>query len=71
MSLGNFEPEVWLNAAHPAARHGVIGLDELVGMVRARADRSAFAATAALVWTGDLPRQLQQVLFDTADGIAI
>jgi len=150
MSLGNFEPEVWLHDAHPAARRGVIGLDELsgmdvvhgprrlgagiydawlavlraasprsdfidppfcrslpvtlafaatasrptavvtgpqhrvedwpwparpgpdpAGMVRARADRSPFAATAALVWTGDLPRQLQQVLFDTADGIAI
>jgi len=25
-------------------------------------------ATAALVWNGDLPRPLQQVLFDTADG---
>lgn len=40
------------------------------GMVRARADRSPFVATAALVWTDDLPRQLQQVLFDTADSIA-
>ena len=39
-------------------------------MVRARADRSPFAATATLVWADDLPRQLQQVLFDTADGIA-
>ena len=27
-------------------------------------------ATAALVWNGDLPRPLQQVLFDTADGAA-
>ena len=27
-------------------------------------------ATAALVWNGDLPRQLQQILFDTADGAA-
>ena len=25
------------------------------------------AATAALVWNGDLPRPLQQILFDTAD----
>ena len=25
-------------------------------------------ATAALVWNGDLPRPLQQILFDTADG---
>src|SRR5262249_61455969 len=26
-------------------------------------------ATAAVVWNGDLPRPLQQVLFDAADGI--
>ena len=26
-------------------------------------------ATAALVWNGDLPRPLQQILFDTADGM--
>jgi hypothetical protein len=25
-------------------------------------------ATAALVWNGDLPRPLQQILFDAADG---
>jgi len=37
------------------------------GMVRARVEGSAFAATAGVVWSGDLPRQLQQVLFDTAD----
>ena len=24
-------------------------------------------ATAALIWNGDLPRPLQQILFDTAD----
>jgi len=23
-----------------------------------------------LVWSGDLPRPLQQILFDTADGVA-
>ena len=39
------------------------------GMVQARIDRSPLAATAALVWAGDLPRELQQVLFDTADSI--
>jgi hypothetical protein len=27
------------------------------------------AATAALVWSGDLPRTLQQILFDTAESI--
>ncbi len=26
-------------------------------------------ATAALVWHRDLPRPLQQILFDTADGV--
>ena len=33
------------------------------------ADRP-LTATAALVWNGDLPRPLQQILFDTADGAA-
>jgi DNA-binding transcriptional LysR family regulator len=38
------------------------------GMVCVRVTQSALAATAALVWHCDLPRPLQQVLFDTADG---
>ena len=37
------------------------------GMVRARLDRCPLTATAVLVWSGDLPRELQQVLFDAAD----
>lgn len=37
------------------------------GMVRARLQECPLTATAGLVWGGDLPRQLQQVLFDTAD----
>jgi len=150
MSLGEFAPEVWLPAAHPAAPHQVIGLDELARldvihgprrvssgtydawqavlrasnphfdftdppfrhslpmtlafaatasrptavltgpqqragawrapaqpnpatgayeMVPARVEDCPLTATAALVWSGDLPRQLQQVLFDTADSI--
>ena len=28
-------------------------------------------ATAALVWNGELPRTLQQILFDTADGAVL
>jgi DNA-binding transcriptional LysR family regulator len=149
MSLGQFEPEVWIPASHPAARRGVIGLDELASMkvihgprraspatydrwldvLRVRDPRFEFTdpplryslpvalafaatadppaavltdpaviadvptgvirlpappgtgdmvlvrvagrpltATAALVWNGDLPRPLQQILFDTADG---
>jgi DNA-binding transcriptional LysR family regulator len=39
------------------------------GLVRARVEGSPLAAAAGLAWSGDLPRQLQQVLFDTADGI--
>jgi len=38
-------------------------------MVSVRVDQSPLAATASLVWSGDLPRPLQQVLFDTADAI--
>jgi len=38
--------------------------------VRRTLDRCPLTATAALVWSGDLPRELQQVLFDTADSIA-
>jgi DNA-binding transcriptional LysR family regulator len=151
MSLGEFEPEVWIPCAHPAARRGVIGLDELAGldvihgprpastatydrwlmilraadprfeftdpplrhslpvalafaatadppaavltgpfaiahvpagvtrlprpagpgdMVRVSIAGRPLTATAALVWNGDLPRPLQQILFDTADGAA-
>jgi DNA-binding transcriptional LysR family regulator len=36
-------------------------------MVRVRVDQSPLTATAAVIWSGDLPRGLQQVLFDTAD----
>ncbi len=150
MSLGQFEPEVWIPRSHPAARRGVIGLDELASMdvihgprrastatydrwlritratdprfeftdpplrhslpvalafaatagrpaavltgpvaiadvspgvirlprpagtgdmVRVSIDGQPLTATAALVWNGDLPRPLQQILFDTADGL--
>jgi len=150
MSLGDFEPGVWVPSRHPAAHRGTISLDELAGMdvihgprrlepgiydawtrvlrtvdprfeftdpplrhslpmalaFAATADRSTavltgpgviagsrpglirmpramvsqdmvlvglehhpLTATAAVVWNGDLPRPLQQVLFDAADGI--
>jgi hypothetical protein len=39
-------------------------------MVRVSIDGHPLTATAALVWNGDLPRPLQQILFDAADGIA-
>jgi len=150
MSLGEFEPDVWVPSRHPAARRGTISLDELartdvihgprrlepgiydawtrvlrtvnprfeftdpplrhslpmalafaatadrptavltgpgvlVGsrpglirmpramvsqdMVLAGLEHHPLTATAAVVWNGDLPRPLQQVLFDAADGI--
>src|SRR5689334_3575037 len=149
MTLGQFEPDVWIPRSHPAARRGVIGLDELTGvdvihgprpastaiydrwltilratdprfeftdpplrhslpvalafaatadppaavltgpvaiadvppcmirlpaptstgdMVRVSIAGRPLTATAALVWDSDLPRPLQQILFDTADG---
>ena len=39
------------------------------GLVRARIDGSPLTAAAGLVRSGDLPRLLQQVLFDTADSV--
>ena len=38
-------------------------------MVRVDLEDHPLTATAALVWSGDLPRPLQQILFETADGI--
>jgi DNA-binding transcriptional LysR family regulator len=150
MTLGQFEPEVWIPRSHPAARRGVIGLGELAGldvihgprramtatydrwlaivraadprfgftdppvrhslpmalalaaaagppaavltgpaaaagpppgagrpprlagagdMARVSIDGRPLTAAAALVWNGGLPRPLQQILFDTADGL--
>ena len=152
MSVGEFEPEVWIPAAHPAATGAAIGLAELAqldivhgprranpatydawlarlqaarsprfaftdppfrnslpmalafaatgtrptavltgprhrighgpgppppgepaggtyDMVPRRIGRHPLAAIAGLVWNADLPRQLQQVLFDTAETI--
>ena len=40
------------------------------GMVRVGLEGHPLTATAALVWSGDLPCPLQQVLFHAADGIA-
>ena len=50
---------------------GVIRLPRPAGagdMVRVSIAGCPLTATAALVWDGDLPRPLQQILFDTADG---
>ena len=37
-------------------------------MVRVGLEDHPLTATAVLVWSGDLPRPLQQILFDTAAG---
>jgi hypothetical protein len=37
-------------------------------MVRVSIAGHPLTATAALVWNGDLPRPLQQILFDIAGG---
>jgi hypothetical protein len=118
MNLGEFEPDVWIPASHPAARRETISLGELArmdvidgpprggaaiygawlavlrtmdprfeftdppfrnslpitlafDMVPVRLDQSPLAATAGLVWSGHLPRLLQQVLFDAANGIIL
>jgi hypothetical protein len=39
-------------------------------MVRVGLQDHPLTATAAVVWSGDLPRPLQQILFDAADGTA-
>jgi len=39
------------------------------GMVRVGLQQHPLTASAALVWSGDLPRPLQQVLFETADSL--
>jgi DNA-binding transcriptional LysR family regulator len=58
-----------ITGSHP----GVIRLPRLVvadDMIRVGLEEHPLTATAALVWSGDLPRPLQQILFDAADGIA-
>jgi len=48
------------------ASRNVLSLD----MVRVSIENHPLAATASLVWSGDLPRPLQQILFDAADSVA-
>jgi DNA-binding transcriptional LysR family regulator len=55
--------ETWPGSAEPDPA------GDPAGLVRARIDGSPLTAAAALVWNGDLPRLLQQVLFDTADSV--
>jgi DNA-binding transcriptional LysR family regulator len=51
----------------PARTEATAGTYE---MVPVRVEQQPLTATAGLVWSADLPRPLQQVLFDAADGIA-
>jgi hypothetical protein len=39
-------------------------------MVQVDLEDHPLTATAVLVWNGDLCRPLQQILFETADGLA-
>ena len=53
MSLGEFEPEVWIPATHPAACRGTIGLGELAAMTVIYGPRRAEPVTYD-AWTGVL-----------------
>ena len=44
-------------------------LADTCGMVRVILQHHPLTAAAALVWSSDLPRPLQQMLFDTADSL--
>jgi LysR family transcriptional regulator, benzoate and cis,cis-muconate-responsive activator of ben and cat genes len=55
----------WRPPAQPIPATGTYDL------VPARVEHRTLTATAALAWSGDLPRQLQQLLFDIADSIAL
>jgi hypothetical protein len=39
------------------------------GLVRVSLEHRPLTASAALVWSGELPRPLQQILFETADSL--
>jgi len=53
------------------AQPGPVTGESTWGMVPVRVGQRQLTATAGLVWNGDLPRQLQQLLFDTADGFGL
>jgi hypothetical protein len=50
----------------PIRPQRLMGSDD---MVRVSLQDRPLTATAALAWSGDLPRPLQQILFDTADRV--
>ena len=55
----------------PASEQAAYGVRQPVadsyGMVRVGLRGRPLTATAVIAWSGDLPRHLQQVLFDTAE----
>ena len=61
-------PRQRIRAGDVPAQPGLAASTGAPGMVPVRIARCQLAATAGLVWNGDLPGQLQQLLFDTADG---
>jgi len=59
-------------SAIAGTRPGLIRLPRSAGthdMVQVSLEDHPLTATASLVWSGDLPRPLQQILFETADGV--
>ncbi len=56
-----------LDHLSPGARNRRLRPADTGDMVRVSIADHPLTATAALVWNGDLPRPLQQILFDTAD----
>jgi DNA-binding transcriptional LysR family regulator len=58
-------------AGDETAQEARRGASDPYDMVRVSLDRRLLTATAAVAWNGDLPRDLQQVLFDTVDTAAL
>jgi hypothetical protein len=70
-SFSPTRPEPRIGSAPP--RPGPVprsGPADANGMVRVSLQHNPLTASAALVWNGDLPRPLQQMLFDAADSLS-
>ncbi len=72
-AAGNRPAAVLTGPAIPARTHALpirrSRLAGTCGMVRVILQHHPLTAAAALVWSDDLPRPLQQMLFDTADSL--
>ena len=60
-------PCIALGSTKAAAREPELA--DTYDMAEVTLERHPLVATAGLVWNTDLPRPLQQILFDTADGV--